>query len=176
MNRVQDLGYKKIHIIGSVGSGKTTLGKQLAATLDLPVYEIDNIVWERSPSGDRRRSDDVRDAYLEKIVQTDAWILEGVHHKWVGSSFEKADLIIFLDTSYTKRTYRIIKRYCRQKLGLEKANYQPNYKIFRSMFKWNADFESKSKPEIFKSLAIYPDKVLIVKSSRDLQHLTISKD
>ncbi|WP_440338356.1 shikimate kinase [Lysinibacillus sphaericus] len=34
----------KIHIIGSVGSGKTTLAKELSAKLNIPYYELDNVV------------------------------------------------------------------------------------------------------------------------------------
>ncbi|RXJ04358.1 DNA topology modulation protein FlaR [Anaerobacillus alkaliphilus] len=161
--------YKRIHIIGSVGSGKTTLGRQLSSTLHIPVFELDNVVWERSPTGDMRRNDQERDAQLQEIVQKDTWILEGVHHTWVKPSFEKADLIIFLDTSYSKRTYRIITRYCRQKLGIENANYKPSFKIFKSMFSWNAHFEKKSKPEILQILEEFQDKVVIIKNASELR-------
>ena len=39
---------KKIHIIGSVASGKTTLAKELSRKLAIPYYELDNVVWKRS--------------------------------------------------------------------------------------------------------------------------------
>ncbi|WP_054705170.1 AAA family ATPase [Bacillus sp. JCM 19041] len=42
---------KKIHIIGPVGSGKTTLARKLANLLEIPAYELDNIVWERRQRG-----------------------------------------------------------------------------------------------------------------------------
>lgn len=48
---------KKIHITGSVGSGKTTLAKKLSVELGIPYYEIDTIIFERHLSGDVRRSD-----------------------------------------------------------------------------------------------------------------------
>lgn len=47
---------KKIHIIGSVGSGKTTLARTLSSHLNIPFYELDNVVWKRFQSGDVRRS------------------------------------------------------------------------------------------------------------------------
>jgi shikimate kinase len=34
---------KKIHIIGSVGSGKTTLARTLSSHLNIPFYELDNV-------------------------------------------------------------------------------------------------------------------------------------
>lgn len=38
---------KKVHIIGSVGSGKTTLARNLSNKLLFPHYELDNVVWKR---------------------------------------------------------------------------------------------------------------------------------
>lgn len=160
---------KKIHIIGSVGSGKTTLAKTLALKLNIPFYELDNVVWKRLKSGDLRRSDVERDEYLNTIIRSDAWIIEGVHHKWVSESFQNAELIILLDTSYSKRTYRIIKRFILQKMALEKANYQPTFNMFKKMFRWNAYFENESKPEILQILKEYSDKLIVLKDNVEIE-------
>ncbi|MGI8314362.1 hypothetical protein [Halobacillus mangrovi] len=77
---------RKIHIIGSVGSGKTTLAKSLSTSLHLPHYELDNVVWIRRATGDVRRLVTDRDEYLKKITSLDKWIIEGVHHTWVDDS------------------------------------------------------------------------------------------
>ncbi|WHY88952.1 AAA family ATPase [Neobacillus novalis] len=160
---------QKIHIIGSVGSGKTTLARTLSAKLKVPHYELDNVVWKRCTSGDIRRSDEERNEYLNSIIHTDAWIIEGVHYEWVAQSFQNADMIIFLDTDYSKRTYRIIKRFFLQKVGLEQANYQPTFKMFRKMFKWNAYFENEGKPEILKTLSKYNKKLIILKDNKEIE-------
>lgn len=36
--------YKRIHIIGSVGSGKTTLAKEISSKLGIPYYELNWIM------------------------------------------------------------------------------------------------------------------------------------
>ena len=161
----------KIHIIGSVGSGKTTLARSLSARFKLPHYELDNVVWKRTDTRDIRRSEKERNEYLKSIVNTDSWIIEGVHYEWVAESFEKADMIIFLDISYRKRKYRIIKRFILQKLGIEKANYAPTLKIFRKMFVWNRYFEEKSRQEILTILGVFQTKLFIVKDSREIEKL-----
>ncbi|WP_400241518.1 DNA topology modulation protein FlaR [Niallia sp. JL1B1071] len=154
----------KIHIIGSVGSGKTTLAKELSIKLQLPYYELDNVVWLRKDNGDIRRSEKEREKFLYAIVQTDKWIIEGVHSEdWVSSSYLEADIIIFLDTNYFIRTLRIIKRFIKQKVGLEKAHYQPTFKIFFKMFQWNKHFEEVGKPNFFKKYQKYQEKVFMVK-------------
>ncbi|MFD2442513.1 AAA family ATPase [Bacillus sp. CGMCC 1.16607] len=156
---------KKIHIIGSVGSGKTTLAKVLSSKLKIPFYELDNVVWQRSKTGDIRRSEEERDNCLNQIIYSESWIVEGVHHKWLIPSFQKADLIIFLDTDYSKRKYRIARRFIFQKLGLEKANYRPTFDIFKKMFSWNAHFENVSKPEILNILSAFENKVVLMKDN-----------
>lgn len=158
----------KIHIIGSVGSGKTTLGKRLSANLNIVHYELDNVVWQRGDSGDIRRKAEERDACLHKITGSNAWIIEGVHYEWVHASFKKADLIILLDPPYAVRTIRIIKRFILQKLGIEQSNYKPTFAMFRKMFAWNRYYEEKSKPEILEILKAYEQKVVILKNSKDL--------
>lgn len=161
----------KIHIIGSVGSGKTTLARSLSARFKLPHHELDNVVWKRTDTKDIRRSEKERNEYLKSIVHTDSWIIEGVHYEWVAESFEKADMIILLDISYRKRKYRIIKRFILQKLGVEKANYAPTLKIFRKMFVWNRYFEEKSRQEILTILGVHQNKLFIVKDSREIEKL-----
>ncbi|WP_141433880.1 AAA family ATPase [Bacillus sp. 03113] len=158
----------KIHIIGSVGSGKTTLARNLSTKLNIPFFELDNVVWKRFKSGDIRRSEDERDEYLNRIIHSDAWIIEGIHYQWVQQGFQNADLIIFLDTAYSKRIYRIIKRFILQKTGIEKANYKPTLKIFINMFKWNSCFENENKPEIFDLLNKYNDKVIFLKDNSEI--------
>ncbi|MDR4889768.1 DNA topology modulation protein FlaR [Fredinandcohnia sp. QZ13] len=161
---------KRIHIIGSVGSGKTTFAKQLSSKLKIPFYELDNVVWIRDKAGDIRRTEKERDDYLNTIIQSDSWIIEGVHNEeWVSSSFHHADLIIFLDPCYPTRTYRIIKRFLKQKLRLEDSNYKPTWKIFLKMFKWNRHFEEVGKPHFFKKIGVYKDKLFIIKDRNPLK-------
>lgn len=164
---------KKIHIIGSVGSGKTTLAKSLSARYNLPHHELDNVVWQRLDTGDIRRSEKERDEYLKSIVKTDSWIIEGVHYEWVAESFENAEMIIFLDVSYRKRKYRIIRRFILQKLGLERTNYAPTLKIFRKMFVWNKFFEEKSRQEVMAILGNHQNKLFIVRDSIELEKIYI---
>ncbi|MFJ8102537.1 AAA family ATPase [Lysinibacillus sp. NPDC096212] len=167
---------RKIHIIGSVGSGKTTLAKELSTTLNIPYYELDNVVWKRQNSGDIRRTEQQKVDYLNNIILTEAWIIEGVHNEdWVAQSFSNADLIIFLDTNYLIRIHRIIKRFTLQKLGLEKSNYKPTLSIFIKMFKWNRHFEEIGKPNFYHKYGMYCDKLLVVTNKREILKKSISK-
>ena len=159
----------RIHIIGSVGSGKTTLAKKLSKHLNLPYYELDNVVWNRGETEDTRRTEQEREEVLQSIVQSEKWIVEGVHNEdWVASSFQQADVIVFLDTNYSIRTYRIMKRFTKQRLRLEKANYQPSFEIFIKMFKWNRYFEEVGKPNFFNKYEMHREKICVVTNSKEV--------
>lgn len=165
---------RKIHIIGSVGSGKTTLAKELSAILSAAHYELDNVVWNRSEEGDRRRSDKEKREILNDIIDSDGWIIEGAHtNDWIEDSLLNAELIILLDPAYGIRNIRIIKRFLRQKLKMETANYTPSFRIFLSMFKWNRYFERTAKPYIFDKFSVYGHKTIIAESISDvIEYLT----
>ncbi|KHF37983.1 AAA family ATPase [Halalkalibacter okhensis] len=161
---------RRIHIIGSIGSGKTTLAKTLSNHLNIPYYELDNVVWKRFDTGDIRRTEQERDEYLSSIINSEYWIIEGVHHKWVSPCFQNADLILFLDTNFSTRRIRIIKRYFKQKIGIEKVNYRPTLKILKDLYRYNTVFEYKSKPEIFDMLTAYEKKFIILKSNDEIKN------
>ena len=158
----------KIHIIGSIGSGKTTVARWLAKELAIPHYELDNVVWQRSAAGDVRRSVEQRDDKLATILSQGEWIIEGVHYKWLEPSFQAADIILYLDTPYKKRRARIIKRFIKQKLGLEKSNYKPSFRIVKMLYQYNKHFDYEERDNIFKTLKPFHSKVVIYRDSKDV--------
>jgi adenylate kinase family enzyme len=159
---------RKIHIIGSVGSGKSTLARRLSDELNIPYYELDNVVWRRVENGnDIRNSPEIRDAMFADIIGSDAWIVEGAHYKWVSRSLELADTID-LDTPYWTRNYRIMKRFVVQGLGLEQGNYRQTFAMLMKMYKWNYEHQYKYKPVIMELLQPYRNKLLIMRDNTDL--------
>lgn len=162
---------KRIHIIGAVGSGKTTLAKNISNMLSIPYYELDNIVWKRTNKGDVRNSMDDRDHIFQHIIGQDEWIVEGVHYEWVKKSFEQADMIILLDVHKKKRKYRIFKRFMLQVFNIEKANYKPTVRMLKKMYEWNHNFELIYKPDILQILKQYNHKVYLLKDNKEIAKL-----
>ncbi|MFJ8260378.1 DNA topology modulation protein FlaR [Rummeliibacillus sp. NPDC094406] len=168
---IKSLG-QKIHIIGPVGSGKTTIAKKIALINQCNHFELDNIVWIRSENGDIRRSENERDSILQQIIENQKWVIEGAHYQmWTSPSLKSADSIIYLEPSYFTRMYRINKRFIKQLLKIEQANYNPTFKMLRKMFEWSKFHEKKGKHLIQETLNQYQDKVILIKSKKDLNRL-----
>jgi len=166
---------KKIHIVGSVGSGKTTLARKLAGELNYPCFELDQVLWgRRCKNNDIRHTPEESEKLLNSLISAETWIVEGAHiDDWTFKSFEKSEVILFLDINYYARVYRIIKRYTKQKLGMENSNYKPTFKILIKMFKWNRMFEDNKQMNLNK-LEIYNDKLIIIKNNKELEEAIIS--
>ncbi|WP_144510485.1 AAA family ATPase [Bacillus sp. FJAT-22090] len=159
----------KIYIIGSVGSGKTTLARKVSSKLQIPHFETDNFVWTRHPTGDKRNEIEVRDRLLHEAIGQDNWVIEGVHIEWTDAGLREANQVIFLDIPMQQRTWRILKRYSRQLLKIEQANYKPTFSIFRQMFKWNKYFEEQMKPVFLRKFTAYEEKVHCLQSNKQIE-------
>ncbi|MFC4411799.1 DNA topology modulation protein FlaR [Chungangia koreensis] len=159
----------KIYVLGSVGSGKTTLARQLSAKLGIPHYETDNFVWSRHPEGDIRNSIEVRDSLFLQAIHSSSWIIEGVHIDWNEEGFKQADIIVFLDLPLHIRRRQFILRYFRQITGREQANYRPSFAMLKKMFVWNRYFEETMRPMLLGMLTPYKEKVIRITNKADLQ-------
>ncbi|MCU6711397.1 hypothetical protein M6D81_22130 [Paenibacillus sp. J5C_2022] len=149
----------KILITGIVASGKTTLAKQLSSSLGIPWHELDAIVHHRTSEGRHKRTAEEQMEVIRGIDQSGAWIFEGVDRKSYRLLFEMADMVIFLDPPLWKRKMRIMTRFIKQNLGLEKCGYRSDIVMLKLMYQWTREFErNRSAFESF--LHPYQEKVI----------------
>lgn len=98
---------KRIMIVGGPGAGKTWLARQLGRRYALPVYAVDDEVWDRD--GALRAATDI-DARMRCLAARDAWIIEGGNSRTYGDRVLRADAIIRLAPSVWRRLYRVLHR------------------------------------------------------------------
>lgn len=158
----------KVLIFGIVASGKTTLSRKLSLKYNIPCYEGDNIAWQRKSKEQYKRSDIEQLNIILDIDKRGDWIIEGTYRESQKCLFDMAEIIIFLDTPLHIRRVRIITRFIKQKLGIEKCNYNPTFEMLKKMFKWTSDFEKKrSKYE--RILLEYEDKLIWIRNEKELK-------
>ena len=94
-------------IIGGPGSGKTTLGGQLSHQLDLPVFSVDDAVWD---SNGNLRSVKTIDALVRAKIAEERWIIEGGNTRTYNERALRSDLVIWLNPPLWLRFIRVLRR------------------------------------------------------------------
>ncbi|MEF1262939.1 (d)CMP kinase, partial [Vibrio harveyi] len=85
---------KRINVVGSSASGKSTFSKQLAMKLGVTYIEMDRLFW----LPDWKELDD--ETFFDKVVdvtQQDAWVLDGNYSRTQPYKWQRVDTIIWLD-------------------------------------------------------------------------------
>ena len=98
---------KRINVVGTSGSGKTTFAKTLASVLDYPYIEMDAEFWLPNWT---QRSDADFFSRLEPKLAEDTWVLDGNYSRTSPLKWQRADTVIWLDMSRWRTHYRVIKR------------------------------------------------------------------
>jgi adenylate kinase family enzyme len=99
---------QRILIIGSSNAGKTTLGRHLAVTLNIPFTDLDDLHWE---PGWRVADDEVFRGRVRAVVATDAWVIAGSYiSKQQDVSWPAAETIIWLDLPLSTVFTRCVRR------------------------------------------------------------------
>ena len=149
----------KILIVGTVGTGKTTLARKLSKEYNIKYYEIDSIVHD--DVNKKKRTPQQQNEIISNINKEDGWIIEGVLRENLEYLLEMAEKIIYLNIPKKIRNKRIIARYIKQKLGIETSNYKPSLKMLKMMYKWSNEFE-KNREGFEKKLNKYVDKLEVI--------------
>lgn len=166
------MSYKKIHIIGGPGSGKSYLADKISKKCNIENYDLDDIFWDNTALSYGTKADvDVRNKKLQQILSNNSWIIEGVYYAWLDESFHDADRIIVLKTKVYIRDYRIVKRFLKRKLGLELSKKKETWKGLLELLEWNHKFERKNMIEISKKLKNYDNKTVFIHSIGEIKKI-----
>jgi hypothetical protein len=101
------MSHSRIMIIGGPGSGKTWLARQLGDRYALPVYSVDDAVWDEH--GTLRHPDEI-DSRVRALAIQDRWIIEGGNTRTYADRVARADLILRLVPALWLRVWRVMCR------------------------------------------------------------------
>ena len=102
---------KRIVVIGSTGSGKTTLGAALAKKLNATVCDLDDLHW--MPDWVERDDGKFRDL-VERVAAGDRWVVTGNYSVARDRLWPRADTIVWLDYSFLRTAYQLLRRTIRR--------------------------------------------------------------
>lgn len=110
MNQDQPLllhSISKINVIGTSGAGKSTFAKKLSSILNASYIEMDKIFW--GPNW-KWPSDEEFFQKLRNALSEPRWVLDGNYTRTVPIKWEKIEVVIWLDYSFSRTLFQAIKR------------------------------------------------------------------
>ncbi|HVW33099.1 MAG TPA: shikimate kinase [Acidimicrobiia bacterium] len=122
---------RRVSLVGGPGSGKTTVGRRLAASLDAPYVELDGLFhqpgWTELPAGEFRRA-------VGDIVARDRWVVDGNYSTVRDLVWARADTVVWLDLPRPLVVRRVVARTLRRAMTrqvLWNGNREPLTNFYR---------------------------------------------
>ena len=99
--------YKRIVVVGTTSSGKSTLADQLADKFGYDFIDLDALHWEPNWTG---APQEIFNERVEKATQVEKWVVAGNYQSVRPIIWPKAELIIWLDYSLPRILWQLIRR------------------------------------------------------------------
>jgi adenylate kinase family enzyme len=142
---------KKILVIGSGGSGKSTFSKRLGEALGIEVIHLDRLYWK---SGWVETPKDEWRARVEELTGREAWIMDGNYSGTLDIRLEACDTVVFLDVPRLVCTWRALKRVMMYRKGGRADMAEGcDEKFSLEFMRWIWTYPKQRRPKILKLLA-----------------------
>ncbi|HEX4165402.1 MAG TPA: hypothetical protein VHZ55_08000 [Bryobacteraceae bacterium] len=163
---------KRIVILGSAGTGKSTLARRLGEQLGLPVIHLDELSWK--PGWRALRTEAFR-SRLSAAISTGSWITDG---NYAVHTFDlrlpRADLVIWVERPRWHCAWRVLKRafrgHFRSDEDLAPGCKERMDRRFLQRLQYIANFDRVNRPRINAALRAHrPDiPVITLRGDREI--------
>ena len=103
---------QRISVVGSSGSGKSTVARQLATGLGIPHVELDALHW--GPDWDAASPEQLRER-TEAATSGETWVIDGNYQSKIGELvWERADTVVWLNPPRWRAMAQVLRRTVRR--------------------------------------------------------------
>lgn len=121
---------RRISVVGTSGTGKTTLAGEIALRLAIPHVELDAIFhqpdWQPLPTPDFR-------AAVDAATARDTWVVDGNYRVVRDIVWARADTVVWLDYPRPRMMARLVRRTLRRIITGEEL-WNGNRERWRNLF------------------------------------------
>ncbi|MCM1260856.1 MAG: hypothetical protein NC182_06995 [Prevotella sp.] len=154
---MQNKKYKRILILGSIGSGKTTLANSIQKKKEITVYHLDKEYWLPNWT---RPEHQIWEEKIARFVSEDNWVIEGNYIETLPLRLERADLVIMLDipTRICIRGvfWRTLKGQFLKRKDLGIGCKDAFNRSYQELVKWARSFKTIYYPALMQVISQYP--------------------
>jgi adenylate kinase family enzyme len=122
---------QRVSLVGPPGSGKTTVGRKLAASLEVPFVELDAIFHQ--PGWAELSRDDFRERVSDALTAR-GWVVDGNYSAVRDLVWDRADTVVWLDLGRWLVMRRVVLRTVRRAVTRERlwnGNREPLTSLYR---------------------------------------------
>lgn len=151
---------EKIIVIGPSGAGKSEFSRKLNKLLNIPVYHLDNLFWNKDKTHIER---DELILKIKEIITKDSWIIDGDYAKTYELRMDACDTIIFLNYPLDVCLSGVESRISKVRLDIPwvEEEFDPEFK------QWIKDWYINKLPILLRLLDKYKNnKEVIIFNSR----------
>ena len=98
---------RRVLVIGPCGAGKSTLARELAERLALPLFHMDQLNWK---PGWIESTPEELGAKLDAVIAGDTWLIDGTYGGTLARRLGRADTVIYLDFPIRLCVARLLRR------------------------------------------------------------------
>lgn len=150
---------KKVVVIGSGGSGKSTFAHELGERTGIEVIHLDREYWR--PNWEKTPVDEW-EPKVAAMLERDSWIMDGNFGGTREMRLRAADTIIFLDLPRRVCLWRILKRtlkyYGRSRPDMTEGC---NERFDLEFVLWVWNYPKATRNRVLTALDEFPDKTLV---------------
>lgn len=151
---------KRILVLGSPGSGKSTFSRKLSEKTNLPICYLDRLFWNADKTTVSREEFQKR---LAKELLKDKWIMDGNYSFTLKERLKACDTVFLLDYPTD-----VCLNGVRQRMGKPRPDMPWIEKVVDPEFmEYIRTFRKEKLPQEKAVLSQYPDKKLITFKNRE---------